>query len=126
MNNSTPGKEFGAWVKSKRQAKQTVARIFAGLIGLSPAEYAEVEAGIVKWVRDRQKLLIPLMLGLNEDEEAQFNNKLSAAQEAGPVEFEDVFTRDQLSPVRLCSPNDERLTPELKEAILNAVFTPLS
>ena len=112
--------------KSKRQAKQTVARIFAGLIGLSPAEYAEVEAGIVKWVRDRQSRLIPMMLCLTPEEEAEFQNKLNLAQAAGEIEFKDVFTREQLSPVRLCSPTDERLTPELKEAILDAVFTPLA
>ncbi len=124
--NSTPGKEFGTWLKAKRRSKQVIARIFAGRIGLSPAEYAEVEEGITAWLREKQQNLIPLMLGLSLDEEAEFNYKLQEARKAGPVKFEDIFTREQLMPVRLCSPKDEPLTPELKEAILDAVFTPLA
>ena len=124
--NTQPGIDFGGWLKAKRRSKQIIARIFAGRIGLSPAEYAEVEEGIVKWLREKQKALIPILLDFSEDETAEFNYKLDLAVEAGPVEFSDIFTQEQLTPVRMCTRLDEPLTPELKGHILKAVFTPLA
>jgi transcriptional regulator with XRE-family HTH domain len=124
--NGHPAVELGLWLKAKRQAKKTVARVFAGRIGLSPAEYAELEAGVIKWLRQKQENLIPLMLDLSEQDLATFNNKASLARGAKALAFQDVFTRDQLTPVRLCSPKGEQLTAETREAILDAVFTPLT
>ena len=126
LMNIQPGRDFGVWLKAKRRSKQIIARIFAGRVGLSPAEYAEVEEGIVKWLREKQKSLIPILLDFSEDDIAEFNHKLYLATEAGPVEFSDIFTEDQLTPVRMCNRRDEPLTPELKGRILKAVFTPLA
>ena len=121
-----PGKELGAWLKAKRQAKGFTARVFAGRIGLSPAEYAEVEVGIVSWVGERHRLFISTILELSENDEAHFNHLLDRAVEEGPLTFADVFTRDQLAPARLCNTKGEQLTAETREAILDAVFTPLT
>ena len=36
-----------------------VLRVFAGQIELSPAEYAEAEAGVVRWLGEDQQLWFP-------------------------------------------------------------------
>jgi hypothetical protein len=120
-----PAKRFGEWLKSKRRERSVVARVFAGRIRLAPAEYAEVEAGIVSWIEERQEVLIPVLLDLSEEEIAEFSHKLFLARGASPLQFKDIFTREQLSPARCCTVDGNQLTVELQEQILNAVFTPL-
>src|SRR5688572_28997472 len=100
-----PAVKFGAWLKEKRREKRIVARVFAGSIGLSPAQYAEVEAGIVHWIKGLTQLRIETILDLTPDDLAAFNHMLYLAREAGEVQFDDVFSRDQLAPVRLCHTN---------------------
>jgi len=85
-----------------RQARKIIARVFAGQVGLSPGEYAEVEAGVVRWVHEKQEHLISVLLDMDGDAIAKFNYLLSQAREAGSLRFDDVFTREQLSPSRLC------------------------
>ncbi len=124
--NEHPAKTLGAWLKAKRQAKNFTARVFAGRIGLSPAEYAEVEVGIVQWLGEKQRNLIVTILDLSADDEASFNHQNYRAAEAGALNFSDVFSRDQLAPARLCNVRGEQLTEQTREAILDAVFTPLT
>jgi transcriptional regulator with XRE-family HTH domain len=123
--NEHPGKTLAGWLKEKRQRKGFSARVFAGRIGLSPAKYAEVEVGIVKWIEERQQLLISKILDFTPDDDAFLNHHLYLSGEAGHLKFDEIFTREQLAPARLCNFKGERLTPEKREAILDAVFTPL-
>src|SRR5437763_11235344 len=96
-----PAKELGAWLKKCRQHEGLVLRVFAGQIELSPAEYAEAEAGVVRWLGKEQESLIIEVLGLSPSERKEFLALLAKAHAAEPLEFEDIFTREQLEPVRL-------------------------
>jgi hypothetical protein len=130
MNNALsqhPAVQFGAWLKSKRRESGVVARVFAGRIDLSPAEYAEVEAGIgiIHWIKSKQEALIAIMLKLDDDGEAELNRKLSSARESNRLEFSDVFSRDQLAPIRCSTDGDKQIDEEKRNAILDAVFKPL-
>jgi hypothetical protein len=130
MNNSLiehPAVQFGAWLKSKRRASGVVARIFAGRIDLSPAEYAEVESGvnIIRWIKSKQASLISIMLKLDSDGEAELNNKLSLAREGASLGFSDVFSKDQLAPARCSTDGNEQIDEEKRQAIIEAVFKPL-
>ena len=119
-----PAKEFGTWLKSKRQERRIVLRVFAGRIGMYPAEYAEVEAGIVRWLTADHEIAIQEVLALSENEFDSFHQLLEIARTAEPLEFSDVFTREQLAPVRTRN-NGEQLSEASHAAILDAVFSPL-
>jgi len=121
-----PAQELGAWLKTRRQRQGFVARVFAGMLELSPAEYAEAEAGVVRWLTAEQEQLIPQVLALSEAERAEFKDLLAQARAAKPLEFSDLYTREQLEPVRLRRDGRKRLTKEDKDAILDAVFTRLA
>lgn len=121
-----PAKELGTWLKARRQRQGFVARVFAGLIELAPAEYAEAEAGVVRWIATEQEQLISQVLALSTAERDEFHALLAKARAATPLEFADLFTREQLEPVRLRREGRKRLTQTDKDAILDAVFTPLA
>src|SRR5207245_4148820 len=93
-----PAKELGSWVKARRRQQGIVLRAFAGQIELSPAEYAEAEAGVGRWLGKKQELLIPQVLGLRVGERKRFLALLAKARAAEPLEFEDIFSRQQLEP----------------------------
>ena len=120
-----PAVRLGTWLKDQRKAMNCNARVFAGMILLSPAEYAEVEAGVVKWIGVRQQLLIATVLNLPENIKNQFDQLILDAQHAKSLKFSDIFTKEQLAPIRLCQPDGKQLTKEDREAILRAVFTEL-
>ena len=121
-----PAKELGAWLKARRQRQGLVARVFAGQIELGPAEYAEAEAGVVRWVGEDQERLICQVLMLSPAERQEFMKLLAQARAAKPLEFADLFTRRQLEPVRLRRDGRKRLTEADKKAIVDAVFAPLA
>ena len=123
--NEHPAVQFAAWLKSKRRESGTVARIFACKIDLSPAEYAEVESGVIRWIKTKQENLISVMLQLDTDGEAEFNHKLFLAREASALEFADVYTREELSPARCSTVESKQIDSSTREAIIKAVFTPL-
>lgn len=121
-----PAVALGEWLREKRQARNLVARVFASAVWLSHAKYAELELGVIKWVSQKQELLIPLFLGLNKVEKAEFDAKLKNARSEKNLCFSDIFTRDELRPVRACHHNGKQITKEDEERILNAVFAPLT
>jgi transcriptional regulator with XRE-family HTH domain len=121
-----PAKELGAWLKARRQRQGLVVRVFAGQIELSPAEYAEAEAGVVRWIGLDQERLIGQALALAGADRQEFLKLLAAARAATPLEFSDIFTRKQLEPVRLRREGRKRLTESDKKDILDAVFAPLA
>lgn len=121
-----PAKELGVWLKTRRQQQGFVARVFAGQIELSPAEYAEVESGVVRWLGADQELLIPQVLGLSVSERQTFLKLIAQARAAKPLEFSGIFTRRRLEPVRLRRDDRKRLSTADKENILEAVFAPLT
>lgn len=120
-----PAKELGTWLKSRRQRQEMVLRVFAGQIELSPAEYAEAEAGIVRWIGAEQEKLIPQALALSLQERKHFTTLLAKARDTEPLEFEDIFTRAQLEPVRLRHTKSKPSEARAKKEILDAVFAPL-
>ena len=120
-----PAKELGAWLKTRRQQQGMVLRVFAGQIELSPAEYAEAEAGVVRWLGQEQETLIPQVLGLSAPERRQFLALLDKARTAEPLQFEDIFSREQLEPVRLRHTKGKQAAARAKKEILDAVFAPL-
>jgi len=121
-----PAKELGAWLKARRQQHGLVARVFAGQIELGPAEYAEAEAGVVRWIGQEQEGLICQVLTLSPAERQEFLRLLAQARTAKPLEFADIFTREQLEPVRLRCEGRKRMTRADKKAIVDAVFAPLA
>lgn len=121
-----PANELGAWLKGRRQRQGFVMRVFAGQIELSPAEYAEAEAGVVRWIEPEQERLICQVLALLPAERQEFAQLLAAARAAKPQAFADLFTRKQLEPVRLRREGRKPLTKADKSAILDAVFAPLA
>ena len=120
-----PAVKLGHWLKQHRQRAGLVARVFAGQIDLSPAEYAEAEAGVVHWICAEQERVIPSVLALSESERKTFERMLATAREAKALEFDDLFTREQLEPVRPRREGRKRLTAQDKKEIVEAVFTPL-
>lgn len=119
-----PAKIFGSWLKARRQERRIVSRVFAGRIGIYPAEYAEVEAGIVDWLKSDHEAHIREVLAFSEEESRSFQELLAQARAASPLTFSDVFTREQLAPVRTRN-NGEQLNEASQAAILDAVFSPL-
>ena len=120
-----PAKELGAWLKTHRQRQSMVLRVFAGQIELSPAEYAEAEAGVVRWLGATQETAIPQVLGISAPERKQFQALLAKARAAEPLEFDDLFAREQLEPVRLRHTKGKQAAARAKKEILDAVFAPL-
>jgi hypothetical protein len=121
-----PAIDLAVWLKTQRKQRGAVARVFAGQLELAPAKYAELEAGVVRWLSARQEELIPQVLGLSKDEVGVFTALLAKARAAKPLEFADVFTREQLEPVRLRQNKRQQLTTATKNRILDAVFQPLA
>jgi transcriptional regulator with XRE-family HTH domain len=120
-----PAVQLGAWLKARRQRAGMVLRVFAGQIELSPAEYAEAEAGVVRWLGEEQVAAIPQVLGLSASERKQFQALLAEARAAKPLQFSDLFTREQLEPVRLRHAKGKQAAVRAKNEILDAVFAPL-
>jgi transcriptional regulator with XRE-family HTH domain len=121
-----PAVQFGAWLKAKRRESGVVARVFAGRIDLSPAEYAELESGIVDWLGEKQEATIPLLLNLNDDDQATFNHKLFLARERKGLAFADVYSEDELAPARCSTSGAQQIDEATRQAIIRAVFTPLT
>ena len=121
-----PAVLFGQWLKSKRCATRVVARVFAGRIGITPAQYAEVESGIVDWIGEKQERLIPLLLHLDENEEAEFNHTLRMAREQTSLSFAQIYSEDELAPARCCTIDGKQIDEKTRTAIIKAVFTPLN
>jgi transcriptional regulator with XRE-family HTH domain len=120
-----PAVHLGAWLKARRQQAGMVLRVFAGQIELSPAEYAEAEAGVVRWLSEEQEATIPQVLGLAEPERKEFLSLLAKARAAKPLAFDDLFTRAQLEPMRLRHAKGKQAAARAKKEILDAVFAPL-
>ena len=110
---------------SPKEANHGSFRKFAGQIELSPAEYAEAEAGVVRWLGEEQETLIPQILGLSPLDRRQFLAMLAKARADRPLEFKDIFTREQLEPVRLRHAKGKQTAAHAKKEILDAVFAPL-
>ena len=65
------------------------------------------------------------MLGLSTPERKQFLALLNKARAAEPLEFKDIFTREQLEPVRLRHAKGKQAAARAQKEILDAVFAPL-
>src|SRR5438067_5965641 len=95
-----PAVRMGRWLKSMRQARGIVKRLFAGEISLSASKYSEVEAGVVRWIESKQEKAIRVVLELADEELAEFKELLSKARKAVALSFDMLFRAEQLEPVR--------------------------
>ena len=121
-----PAKVFGSWLKTRRLARGIIARVFAGQIWLSPSKYAEVELGVVKWVGENQKLIIPMLLKLTGADLDKFHKLLAAAKSVAVLTFDSIFKRDDLKPVRAAHCQVKQFTLDEENALLDIVFKPLT
>ena len=122
-----PAIKLGEWLKASRQKKGFVKRVFAEQISLTPAQYTELEAGVMRWLGSTQRELIVTTLNLAHDELKRFEEMLKAAQAKFALSFASVFSREELEPVRFRF-NDKNCRADAfdKETILNAVFADAS
>src|SRR5438105_1604313 len=95
-----PAVKLGHWLKALRQRKGFVKRVFAGQILLTPAQYSEVEAGVTRWLGESQRKAAMAVLDATPGEQKEFNDLLTAAGKEIPLSFSNVFSREQLEPVR--------------------------
>ena len=125
QNMKHPAVRFGEWLKAHRRKTGVVMRVFANQVSLSPAQYAEVELGITHWVGKEQEKLIAETLKLPTEDKKRLKEMLAKARSKEDLTLGDIYTREQLEPVRARSENGKP-TSKSNEAILDAVFTPLS
>lgn len=123
-----PAVQFGRWLKAQRQSHHVVKRVFANQIGLTPAQYSEVEAGVLRWIKGAQEAAIAQCLDLAGDKVKDFKARLKEARLKGELVFSNVFSRDDLEPIRCRHSDDSTVEPDefCKEVILNAVFAELA
>lgn len=121
-----PAVAFGLWLKERRRSKSIVARVFAERISLTHAQYAEAELGVFKWIQDKQLNLIPIVLDLDAQARRELNDKASAAKMGVALTFSDIFSRDDLRPVRAFHLQGKQISKADEERILDTVFTPLA
>jgi transcriptional regulator with XRE-family HTH domain len=118
-----PAITLGRWLKTARQSKGFVKRVFALQIGLTPTKYTEVEAGVVRWIGDTQRAAIVTVLQLTEEAVRNFLDLLKAAEKTFALSFSNVFSREDLEPIRFRFKDRVHRAREFdKETILNAVF----
>ncbi|MDR3406613.1 MAG: hypothetical protein P4L99_29275 [Chthoniobacter sp.] len=124
---SHPAVKLGAWLKTSRQQKGIVKRLFAGLINLTPSQYSELEAGVVRWLGSSQRQAIATALDLAAAELKQFQTMVDSAMAAPRLLFGNVFSREELEPIRYRH-NDRLQQPSEmeKEMILNGVFAEIA
>ena len=128
MDISThPAVLLGHWLRSARQSKNIVKRLFAGQILLNPSEYTEMEAGVIRWLKEPQRRAIIAALDLAGKELEKFNELLTNARKATQLSFSNLFSREELEPIRYRY-NDNFVKPDemTKEVILNAVFSDIA
>lgn len=124
---SHPAVQLGLKLKSARQEKGIVKRIFAGLVGLTPSQYSELEAGVVRWLGETQRRSIASVLDFTAAETEKFRTVLEAARTSQPLLFGNLFSREELEPIRYRH-NDRLHQPSEmeKEVILNGVFAEIA
>jgi len=94
-----PAIRLGAWLRSARQAR-----------------------GYVKRIEKKNEKAIVATLELVDLVLSEFNELLAAARKALALKFSDIFSRDELSPVRYRLSPDRAISEIERELILNAVF----
>src|SRR2546425_1183431 len=120
-----PAVKLGRWLKAARQKRGIVKRSFAGQISLTPAQYSEVEAGasVTRWLQERQRRAIREVLDLTGADCRTFKQLMEDCRTSITLSFANVFSRDQLEPVRYRWNDVSKKPGEFeKESILNAVF----
>ena len=120
-----PALIFGTWLKMARQKVGIIARVFAGQINLSPSKYAEVEVGVTKWMDEERIKLASEALDLSSEERQHMQKLFTEASAVPSLKFSDVFTREELAPIRCCSSQNRPLSEEESAELLDAVFAEL-
>lgn len=124
---SHPAVALGGWLREARQSKGIVKRLFAIQIGLSPSQYSEVEVGVIRWLKESQRLAIINCLDLSDRELKHFDSLLKEARSQGALAFSNVLSREGLEPIRCRHTDDSVMEPDefSKSVILNTVFAEL-
>ena len=120
-----PAVILGNWLRHARMRRGIVKRLFAGSICLSPAKYAEVEFGIIHWIKRQQEAAIETVLELTEAQIAFLKNLLVEARKLPNLLFTDIFTTQQLRVVGARTTDNRELTDLEKQQLLLAVIAPL-
>lgn len=116
---------LGVWLRKNRIKKGLVKRVFALRISLSPSKYAEVEFGIVHWIKRQQEAAVRAVLELTEAQFALFMGLLAEARKLPDLLFTDIFTMQQLRVVRARTTDNRELTELEKQQLLLCVVAPL-
>ena len=118
-----PAVRLGRFLKAVRSARGIVKRLFAGQIMLSPSAYTEVEAGVVRWLQEPQRKAILSVCDFTDAQIKTFLDLLDKARKAVALVFANLFTREDLEPIRFrFNDSIEQAREFEKTTILNAVF----
>jgi hypothetical protein len=127
INPSNAGSKLGNWIRKARRELKLTPSFVANEIKLAHSAYAEVELGIVKWIDSLRVTLLSQVLQLKTEAAKTLRSMVEAASKATPVKFEQIFTREDLKPVRLRTLDSFRAPKEKEsEKLLDAVFQPLA
>lgn len=119
-----PAVVLGRWIKAARQKRGIVKRRFATQISLTPAQYTELEAGVIRWLGDAQRRAIPAVLDIVETELRKFVELVEKAKQAVALTFGNIFSREDLEPIRYRWNDESKKPGEFERTmILNAVFS---
>lgn len=116
---------LGQWIRTKRRENNLVASRVANEVGLTPSQFAEIEAGVGNWVTESVKKKLFFAIRLCPEDSSTLNELVAEAAASNPLEFNEVFTREQLMPMRLRTSDDSQVTLDDKDRILDLVFAPL-
>ena len=120
-----PAKILGEWITAKRKEAGIRVSDAAGILGLGPVKYTEMECGIGKWLSADHVGTLVGLLGLNKKDQANLSTlQRKTADEPATTKFSEVFTRAQLSPVRYRTyKRSHTVSAKEEDRILDHVFT---
>src|SRR6266536_2145781 len=90
-----PAVRLGRWLMAARQKRRIVKREFAAQIYLTPSQYSEAEAGVVRWIGNIQEEAVVTVLDFVDSEVSKFQQLLAKARQAIALTFSHLFTREQ-------------------------------
>lgn len=122
MQYNHPARKLGAWLQARRKAAGLVMSEMAGMLRIGLAKYSEIENGIGDWLTPDHEQKLGKLLSLDSDENRHFKTLVENSRKGSKLKFADVFTREQLAPVRLRHLDGKNITAQEREEILDSVF----
>ena len=81
--------------------------------------------GVVKWIGENQKTIIPILLRLSAVDLVKFRKLLALAKSVATLTFDSIFQKDDLRPVRAAHCQVKQFALDEENALLDVVFKPL-